>query len=489
MSKAELKHLLKHSGIYGFGTAIGQVIGFLLLPLYTRFLTPADYGLLSLIEITTGLIGIVVGIGISESLSRFYYDYHTEKERNVVITTAYGISALAICIAIPPCLISARYLSLYLFHTMEHQYIILIALISLLAGFHVDIGLTVLRIKAKSIIYVIISMINMVLLISLNIYFIAIAHLGIVGFFYSAIITRIANLFMLTIPILIRASLKFSPGLAAKMVTFSFPLIFSNIFRVMTNESDKYFINYFFSPFETGLYSISQKIGTSIHMLITLSFLQAYLPRRFEIMKNHDAGKTYASILEYYMLILCTIGLALSLFAPEVMRVMTTEKFYSAARYIPFVALSMIIFGMKYHFELGILIEKKTKYIAYINGVSSIINVFLNWLLIPGYGIWGAVVAINASYSIVTILNYLVSQRLYYINFDLFKVVKILLICCLIYLASILFVHESIIIDIVFKSSLLFAYVLLLLAAKVITREQLNALLRSAKAMISAEAS
>src|SRR5262249_10593018 len=85
----ELKFLLKHSSIYGIGTVLSRAVAFLLLPLYTRYLTPTDYGVLELIDTTTGLVGIVVGLGVSTSVSRFYYQRETEAERNRLMSTVY----------------------------------------------------------------------------------------------------------------------------------------------------------------------------------------------------------------------------------------------------------------------------------------------------------------------------------------------------------------------------------------------------------------
>lgn len=91
MNTKELKFLLTHSSIYGLGTIISQAVAFLMLPLYTRYLTPQDYGILELIDTTNMLIGIIVTLGIARGMSRFYYE---EKERSYkysVISTTYII--------------------------------------------------------------------------------------------------------------------------------------------------------------------------------------------------------------------------------------------------------------------------------------------------------------------------------------------------------------------------------------------------------------
>ena len=91
MISKEIKFLLTHSSIYGLGTVTSRLVAFLLLPLYTRYLTPKDYGILELIDITTGTIALVVSLGIIRSMSRFYYDEKDLNNRNIVVSTSYVV--------------------------------------------------------------------------------------------------------------------------------------------------------------------------------------------------------------------------------------------------------------------------------------------------------------------------------------------------------------------------------------------------------------
>jgi len=115
MNFGEIKFLLKHSSIYGLGSIIGQAIGFLLLPLYTRYLTPADYGVMALIDVARWMVGLIISLGIINALSRFYYEYEEQQKRNLVISSAYWI-AFAVLIIFSPVLHHASpYLSTLIF--------------------------------------------------------------------------------------------------------------------------------------------------------------------------------------------------------------------------------------------------------------------------------------------------------------------------------------------------------------------------------------
>jgi len=472
MIKNELKFLLKHTSIYGLGTVVGQAVSFLLLPLYTRYLTPADYGIMALVNATMGLIGVVVGLGINNAMSRFYFDFDDPKDRNKVISTVYIITFFIAIFFSPLFYLSSNILSSLLFHSDKYNLLFFIASISLLLGMIVNVCVDYMRIIAASTKYVIISFVRMFLIIGLNIWFIVILKTGVIGIFYSSLIGVSIFVIVLSIDLLKKIGIGFSFKLAREMISYSFPLIFSNIFRVIVNESDKYFINYFFSPFETGIFSLAQKIGISLHTLVTSPFLQTYLPRRFEIMNQEDAKHTYAKVSLYFFLGISTIGLVLSVFSPEIIQIMTVSDYYTASKYIPFIICSVIIFGMKYHFQIGIMIKKQTKLIAYINGISSAVNIILNCFLIERFGIWGAVITVNISYAIITILDYFWSQKIYRIDYDFRQMAKILCLTSITYFLSTLVIMDSIVESILIKTGIVALYFCSLFFTGIIDRRE-----------------
>ena len=477
MDIRELKFLIRHTSVYGIGSIASQAISFLLLPVYTRYLTPEDYGIMALVNATMGILGIVISLGINNATSRFYFDFTADDDKKRVISTVYIIGITLGAIFFPVFYFGSTILSRIVFHSDQFSKLFLIASTALLLGIVVNISFEYMRIMAASGKFVTISLVKMLIVILLNIYFIVVAGTGVIGIFYSSLITASIFSIILSIDLLKKVGISFSITLARKMIGYSFPLIFSNIFRVMVNESDKYFINYFFSPFETGIFSIAQKIASSIHVLITSPFLQTYLPRRFELMKREDAKSLYADISFSYLLAISSIGLALSMFSREIIHLMTTSQYYDAAKYIPFMVLSLIIFGMKYHFQIGIMIEKKTKYIAYINGISSIVNIGLNWVLIRLYGIWGAIIAINVSYAVITILDYFISQKMYPIKYNFSKMARVIVLVCVAYYCSSLVAFNSIVMSLAMKFIIFLGYLSMLFLTNTVKLDQFLTLL------------
>ena len=86
---SELKVISRHSSIYGLSNILNRIVSFILLPVYTHYLTPADYGLMDLLYFTTAFIGMVLEMGINSAVSRFYFESEDQKKRNLIISTAF----------------------------------------------------------------------------------------------------------------------------------------------------------------------------------------------------------------------------------------------------------------------------------------------------------------------------------------------------------------------------------------------------------------
>lgn len=209
-------------------------------------------------------------------------------------------------------------------------------------------------------------------------------------------------------------------------------------------------------------------------MLITSPFIMTFLPRRFEIVKQADAREIFSKVYDYYFLMILIVGLALSVFADEIMRVMTTPEFYQAGRLVPLIVLMMLILGMKYHYEFGILYRKKTQYYSYINTFTAVVHLLLNLILIGTYGIWGAVYASLAGVSLSTALIYWVGRRLYPVDFDFSTHLKMFGVAVMVYAVSRFAATESLWVHIVYKSFLFSAFPFLLIWMGVLSDGEIN---------------
>ncbi len=431
-----LSQLAKHSSVYALGMLLSRVTSFLLLPFYTSYLSPFDYGVLEIVETTSGMIGLVAGFGLAAALGRFYFDFEDEKNRNVVMSTTLMLAAFSAAMMLLVSVPLAKPLVRLLFGSSIPSSILVLTLVTVAVGFVVDIGNIYMRLNNRSAIFVTLSLANLLIGVGLNVYFIAVLHLGVLGIVYSNLITRVVVGVPLLVWVVRQVGVRFDRKLAHKMYKYGAPMMPSEIASVAIGYSDRYFINGFLSTADAGIYGMAQKLGTALHYLITSPFLTAFITQRFAIGRAVDGGRVLASAFKYHMIALIVPSAIMSLFAFEILNVMTTREYHAAASFLPMAALAMVVLASKYHFEYGILREKMTKYHMYINISSALLQVVLNLILIKWIGLWGAMLAGLAAYATKSACYFLVSRRLFYVPYPLSKISSLLVISCGIVAAS-----------------------------------------------------
>jgi O-antigen/teichoic acid export membrane protein len=131
------------------------------------------------------------------------------------------------------------------------------------------------------------------------------------------------------------------------------------------------------------------------------------------------------------------LALAISVLGEELVTAMADPSFHEAYKVIPLVALSYVLYGCYYQLAAGIYLEGKTKHMAVLMGVAAVLNVALNFALIPHYGIMGSAVATLIAYALLPVGAYVISQRYYHIDYEWFRVTKMVLAVTLVYVASV----------------------------------------------------
>lgn len=472
MISNEIKFLLTHSSIYGIGTVASRIVGFLLLPLYTRYLTPTDYGVLETIEISNGIIGIVVTVGIVRALSRFYYEQKDEEYRSRVISTTYITYAAIAFSCLPVLLVICAPLSGLVLEDRSYGYYFQIGFVSLILGGLIDIGLMYLRLLKKPVFFISITISRLILLVTLNILFVVYFKLGVLGILYSSLTVRLLAAPLICFVILSKTKLRFSSRLSIDMLKYGLPMIPSNLAMTTVKQSDKYFVLALLSVHDLGIYSLALRFGNTLHNLMTIPFNLAYIPRRFEIMKQGDARSTFARIFTYYTFVTISVGLAISILIPEILVFMVAPAFRSAGTLVPLVVLSMIIFGTHYHFDFGILYSKKTKYIAYINTVCALLHLGTNYLLVLNYGMIGGVVSSIIVMSIQAAALFFTSQRLFHIDYEFHRVFSMLSLAIVTFAISTLTSGQDLLISITMKCLLLMLFLYSALRLGIVTPEE-----------------
>lgn len=432
----EIKNIGKHMFVYGLGGLLPKAIGFLLLPFYTHYIMPAEYGVMALIDLTGYVVGIILTGQISIGLLRYYYDCPTEEERRKLITTSYFIIITT----------GSAILGLLQFYSPElskiiigdSQYTLLFRLlfVGLLAGALQDIFMAYLRAQEKSPLYVVFQFSNLLCCIVLNIYFIAFLNLSILGIFLSNAIVNSCFAISCSIWLLKRSGLSISTHYLKELVLFGLPMIPSTLFLYSLHYADRYFLKLYSTMALVGIYSVAYKIGSIVGLLVNTPFRTMWSAKLFQLAQEESGKDIQRRVLTYLLFLICFVALCLCVPIKEIVFLFTSAKYHDSYKLVPIIALGYLFLGVNWIFRGGLLIKKKTGLDAMVAGASALFNLLLNAVLIYYFGVWGAAWATMLSYFFYSALMFIVSHRYYPISYEFTRLTKILFATSVVYAVS-----------------------------------------------------
>jgi O-antigen/teichoic acid export membrane protein len=223
-----------------------------------------------------------------------------------------------------------------------------------------------------------------------------------------------------------------------EMLAYSLPLILSTLSSMILTLSDRYIIEYFIDFSELGIYSLGTKFAGLINVFVLQSFQLGFLPIAFKIFDKPGAKSFLAKITTYMVLLLAITSLVISMFSREIIVVASSKNpdFWRASVLIPILCMGFVFKGIQYMFAINLHFVKKTYINAIVVLLAALLNVGLNFIVIPLLGIFGAALSTLVSYVFMTIAFYYFAQKHFTIDYELSRALVILLTATGIYLLS-----------------------------------------------------
>jgi O-antigen/teichoic acid export membrane protein len=430
----QFKHLAIHTGIYGMASAMNASLSFVLTPLYARNLNPADFGTITLFTITATFASTLFQLGTGTAIFRSVIQREIDKK--IVLSTAFyftlGITApfLVIFLLLSPSI------SNLLFDTLPNRSLLLwMAFITAACDAVVTIPQAKLRIEERSILYSLLACGNFLLGIGLNIYYVAVVHMGIQGIILANLLR--AGIYSLVSIFILIPDLRFtfSYSEVKELVRFGAPLIPISIAAMILSVANRYFLQYYSSLTEVGIYSVGYKLG-SLLLLPIGAFQIAWPTIMFAVYKTPQAKSFYSRLLTYFCLSLGFLSLFIAVYARETIHLIATPEYSKAWQIVPIITLSQIALGIIYVTAVGINVRKRPEHIVYAWIIGVVVHIFLNFTLIPPYGMMGAGISTLIGYCVVAVGATIASLRLYDIPYQYKRLVKLAIALTLVYLCN-----------------------------------------------------
>ena len=290
--------------------------------------------------------------------------------------------------------------------------------------------------------------------------FLAVFQQGIEGIFWANILSG-ALQFMLVIPVIIRnTKFKFEFRILMEMLTYGFPVALGNMVNITFNFTDKYFLNWFSNLKVVGTFTLAHKLSNIVNLLIVNSFMNAYMHNYFKGIHDKNNDRFYSRSFTYFLLAITFFSLLLIVFIDEAIFVFSANnKDYSqAAVIVPVLTIGLIFGGVRQILTLPINKIKKTRIIGVLSILAGILNVYLNYILIPKYNALGAAYAtgIVQVFSSLILLGFVV--RLVNIPFEWKRIKLIVLSFTLTIILYYLVNFQIWILNFVFKIGIMIAW-------------------------------
>ncbi len=395
---AQLGRLGKHSIVYGLGGLVSRILAVLLLPIYTRYLSPSDYGKVETLIALTTVLGILLRFGITSAFFRFYFDSPDPADRRVVLRTSFWFTMGMATTGLLAGLALSGEISNLLFGTSDDAELVAAAFVGLWAHMNYEQLTALFRVEERSSAFVAASLSNILLTVGATLVLVVALDAGplgvIVGNFTGTLLVYAALVGYRREQL----GLQFDRRLLREMNRFGLPLVPTALFLWTTNFSDRFFLVKLSGSDEVGLYSVGVRIASAMVLVLT-AFRMAWPAFAYSIEDDREARRTYAFVLTYLVLLTTWVATGLALLSPWIVEWLAAPAFENASRVVGPLAFAAVAFGGYIVVAIGVGRARRTQFNWVVTGAAAAINATLNVILIPRYGMMGAAVATIAAYA------------------------------------------------------------------------------------------
>jgi O-antigen/teichoic acid export membrane protein len=422
-----MRHIGRHSLIYGLGILLSRAIAFVMLPVYTRLLTPSDFGALQLIETTLEVISIIAGSRLAAGVFHYYHKASTTEGKRAVLSTALVVLVTSYGLASGATYLLAPLIAKIVFGLGDAATIgyIRIAAGSLFLQSFLVVPLAFLQLRERSTLFVGLNVARVIVQLSLNILLVVVLHRGIQGVLLSTLLTNLAFAIVLTSLLFSAVGLCVSRRAANDLLRFGLPFVATQAATFIATFGDRYFLRSAADTAAVGVYGLAYQFGFLLVAVGYEPFNNYWEPKRFALAAQPDRDAIYARAFLYFNVLLITMAVGITLFVGDVLHVLATPPFFGAAAIAPVVVIAYVLQSWTGFHNVGIMLRERTHYITWANWAGAIVAIIGYATLIPVWRGMGAAIATVLSFGVRELLVYLWSQRFWRVEYDWRPVLRI----------------------------------------------------------------
>lgn len=438
-----LKKLFKQTVIYGLATVLPRMLSFLLLPLYTGVLETTSYGKITVIFAWFAIFNVILAYGMETAFFRFY---NGSRDKHKVTSTALlSILGTTLVFLVFGFLLQNSMANITGIDIKYIEYAIYIIALDAL----VIIPFAWLRAREKPMRYALVKILNVVINLGLNIFFLLwlpkIVENNPDSFFNGIYKTDfeisyifISNLvasgvtFLLMIRLYLRRPFVFNVSLWKRMMQYGTPILVAGIAFTINEVFDKILLEKLLDPdiaeSEVGKYAACYKLAMFMTLFAT-AFRMGIEPFFFSHSNSHKPQLAYAQITNYFVILGSVILLGVVVFS-DVLKVIFIQNtdYWEAMQIVPIILLAAFFLGIYHNLSVWYKVTDKTIFGAYISMIGAILTIVINYVLIPKIGYMASAIATLSAYGTMMVLSYFFGRRHYPVPYNMRKILFYLLL-------------------------------------------------------------
>lgn len=475
--KGHLLRLGKQTMIYGIGGVALQAIGVLTLPIYTRVFSQAEYGVIEVVVVSMGVAALLVDAGFATALQRSYFDYTDDQPdpRATVLFTAIATSlAIGLVVAFTVAVLHEQ-IARWLFGETRYAGAVLIAAAALPVTGLASLTRQVLRLRFQPWRYMTSALIAALGGSGVALTAVLVLDRGVEGVFFGTLVGALLSVAYNAVTGWAAIGRTFSRPELRTMLAFGLPLLPAALSLWVLQFLDRIMLSKLGTLSDVGQYAVANRIAMPLLLLVT-AFATAYAPFLLSLFST-DAGaekQLRGRMLGYVVGGLTVAGVALSLCSRELLAVLA-PGFEDAYLAVWLIVIGTVAFGATAVTTAGFTLARRTKYMATYSGLAAAVNVGLNFILIPLWGMPGAAASTAIAYLVLSTVYYLRAQDVYPTPYEPRKAVGIGALGVLVLPLSLLDA-PSLWMDVGARVGAFGVLVLGLFASGIVSREELRAL-------------
>ena len=429
-----IKKLAGQTAIYGLSSVVGRLLNYFLVPLYTRYFAPEEYGVVTELYAYVAFLVIFLTYGLETAFFSF-----SKKENNSdkVYGTALVSLVISSCLFLALTLASSSSIAYYMGVGIESIYIKYFAIIVALDAIS-SISFAKLRHEEKAVRFAIIRLIGIFLNIGLNAYFIFYKeYLQIEYIFIANLVSSVFTIVLLS-PQMLEANITFSKRLWKKMMVYALPLLIAGLAGITNETIDRILLKHLLNTedpsYQLGLYGALYKLSI-IMILFVQTFRFAAEPFFFNHYKNKDDRSVYAEVMKYFTIVMAFIFLGVIIFYDFILGFLgpAYRDHPDGFKIVSILLLANLFLGILFNLSVWYKLTEKTIYGAYISIFGAVITLFLNFILIPKIGILGSAWATFACYFSMVLISYFLGNKYFPVPYQKKRILLYLAVMITVY--------------------------------------------------------